>query len=126
MHFKFAISGISGVFVPGAESDADLAWVKRMVLRYVEKGPYRLHPDDVLVRNVLEGLARNRARYGRAYCPCRPVTGDREIDKANICPCRNHRADIARDGTCECGIFVSEEHLKALTSRRSGCSEATS
>jgi len=106
--------------VPGTVSDADLAWVKRMVLRYVRKGPYLLHPDAVLVRNVLEGLARNRGRYGRAYCPCRPLTGAREIDKANICPCRSHRADIERDGACECGIFVSKDHLRALALKGRG------
>ena len=100
--------------MPGAVPDAELAWVRRMVLRYVAKGPYCLHPDEVLVRNVLDGLAKNRARYGRAYCPCRPVTRDREIDRANICPCRSHRADIERDGACECGIFVSKDHLRAL------------
>jgi len=101
--------------VPGA--DADLERVSRMVLAYVRKGPYTLHPDEVLVRNVLEGLARNRARYGRAYCPCRPVTSDRQVDKANICPCRSHKSDIDRDGACECGIFVSKDHLKALKDR---------
>ncbi len=101
-------------------ADANLVWVRRMVLAYVKKGPYFLHPDEVLVKNVLEGLAKNRARYGRAYCPCRPVTGAREIDKANICPCRTHRADIERDGACECGIFVSKDHLRALALKGRG------
>jgi len=103
--------------VPDAVSDAELAWVRGMVARYVKKGPYFLHPDEVLVRNVLEGLARNKARYGRAYCPCRPIAGDRESDKPNICPCRSHKADIGRDGACECGIFVSKGHLNELEGR---------
>ena len=89
--------------------EEQLEWARRMTSRYAERGPYRLNPDDVTVRNVVEGLAKNRARYGRAYCPCRPVEGDPEEDITNICPCRSHHVDIARDGVCECGIFVNEE-----------------
>ena len=77
-----------------------------MARRYVARGPYRLNPDRATVEHVLVGLARNLARYGRAYCPCREVTGDPARDRANLCPCPQHRRDIARRGVCECGIFV--------------------
>ena len=87
--------------------------VERMVRRYVERGPYRLHPDPVTVEHVLAGLTRNLLEHGRWYCPCREVAGDPERDRRNICPCPQHRADIARDGFCECGIFVSLEYAAA-------------
>jgi ferredoxin-thioredoxin reductase catalytic subunit len=83
-----------------------------MTTRYVRRGPYHFHPDEVTVRHVQQGLARNKARYGKGYCPCRAVEGDSTIDRANICPCRSHKGDIARTGTCECGIFVSDEFLR--------------
>jgi len=84
--------------------------VERMVHRYVARGPYCLNPDPTTVEHVLVGLTRNLVHHGRWYCPCREVTGDPERDRANICPCPQHRADVARDGVCECGIFVSKEY----------------
>lgn len=84
-----------------------------MVTKYAERGPYFLNPDKVVVRNVVSGLARNKIEHGYAYCPCREVEGTPEKDRKNICPCQTHKADIARHGTCECGLFVSEAFLKA-------------
>ncbi len=66
-----------------------------------------MQPDDALRRHVLEGLARNLVRHGRAYCPCREVTGDAERDRPNICPCRTHMEEIRATGECECGIFAA-------------------
>jgi len=87
-----------------------------MVRRYVARGPYRLNPDSVTVEHVLSGLTRNLVQHGRAYCPCREVTGDPQRDRSNICPCPQHRADIARDGFCECGIFVNQDYAVAHSS----------
>ncbi len=89
------------------------ARVERMARSYVARGPYRLNPDPVTVEHVLVGLARNLTRHGRAYCPCREVAGDPARDRVNLCPCPQHHADIARDGACECGIFVSAEYAAA-------------
>ena len=90
--------------------------VERVVRRYVERGRYVLNPDRVTVEHVMTGLVRNLVRHGRAYCPCREVAGDPAQDRKNICPCPQHPADIARDGFCECGIFVSEQYAKAHSS----------
>ncbi len=87
--------------------------VERTVRRYVERGPYCLNPDGVTVEHVIVGLVRNVVATGRAYCPCREVTGDAVKDRGNICPCPQHHADIARDGFCECGIFVSAQYAAA-------------
>ncbi len=100
------------------EASKELAWARRMALRYARKGPYFLHPDDVLVENVLQGLARNKRRFGKGLCPCRPVSGDPAKDRPNVCPCETHRADIERDGTCECGIFVSLGFIRQATRDR--------
>ena len=86
---------------------------ERLAYRYLERGRYRLNPDPVTVEHVLAGLTRNLVKYGRPYCPCREVSGDPAKDLANICPCPRHHADIARDGVCECGIFVSAEYAAA-------------
>ena len=83
--------------------------VTRGAERYARKGHAALQPDDAIRRHVLRGLARNLVEQGRAYCPCREVTGDRKADRVNICPCRTHLDEIARFGECECGLFVRPE-----------------
>jgi ferredoxin-thioredoxin reductase catalytic chain len=97
----------------GAAYEADFdrirTAVERRIERYLRRSPYRLFPDDVIVRHLIHRLARNVLEHGRQYCPCRKVTGDRDADRPNICPCRSHHEDIARDGHCECRLFVSQE-----------------
>ena len=83
--------------------------VERRIECYLHRSPYRLFPDEVVVRSLVARLARNLVRHGRQYCPCRKVTGDLAADRRNICPCRTHRDQIARDGHCECRLFVSQE-----------------
>ena len=85
--------------------------VESRIERYLRRSPYRLFPDDVVVRHLITRLARNVLEHGRQYCPCRKVTGDRDADRPNICPCRSHHDDIARDGYCECRLFVSQEFI---------------
>jgi len=93
------------------EEDGQLAEararVERMIARYLAQSRYVLNPDPVTVEHVKAGLTRNLVLHGRWYCPCREVTGDPERDRKNICPCPQHHDDIARDGVCECGIFVT-------------------
>lgn len=87
--------------------------VEQMVRRYASRGRYCLNPDAVTVEHVVAGLTRNLLRHGRPYCPCRELSGEPERDRPNICPCPQHRADIARDGVCECGLLVSATYAAA-------------
>jgi len=87
------------------------ASVARMVAKYAERGPFFLNPDEVVVRSIIAGLVRNKIKYGYAYCPCREVEGIPEKDRDNVCPCRTHKEEIVRQGTCECGLFVSEAYF---------------
>jgi ferredoxin-thioredoxin reductase catalytic chain len=87
--------------------------VERIVTKYAESSPFSLNPDKAVVRNIITGLMKNKIRYGYAYCPCKEVTGIPEKDRDNICPCRTHKEEIARQGTCECGLFVSKAYFNA-------------
>jgi len=89
------------------------ASVERMITKYVERSPFFLNRDQVIVKNIVTGLVKNKIRYGYAYCPCREVKGIPEKDGDKICPCRTHKEEIARQGTCECGLFVDEAYLNA-------------
>lgn len=80
-----------------------------MVKKYGTESPYRLHPDQDRVDNIVMGLVQNKEKYGKAYCPCRPIEESLKLGRVNVCPCTSHKEDIARDGCCECVLFVTEE-----------------
>lgn len=77
--------------------------------KYAHKAGYRLNPDSGIVDTIVTGLAKNRFKHGRAYCPCMFVSGDPDKDKKIICPCQVHREDIEKKGKCHCGLFVKDE-----------------
>ncbi|MBU4204618.1 ferredoxin:thioredoxin reductase, partial [Patescibacteria group bacterium] len=35
------------------------------------------------------------------------VTGDKEADAKNICPCYYHLNEIKKNGQCFCGLFLN-------------------
>jgi ferredoxin-thioredoxin reductase catalytic subunit len=74
--------------------------------KYAQKAGYRLNADPEVVGTIITGLAKNKFKYGRAYCPCFFVSGDPEEDKKLICPCEYHCEDIEKHGKCHCGLFV--------------------
>lgn len=95
--------------------EGGLRRAEALVRRYARISQYHPNPDPVVVANVVRGLAENWVTHGRLYCPCREVSGDPRADRPNICPCASHKEDIARDGVCECGLFVNESYPEART-----------
>ena len=95
-------------------SDA-LGKVSRAATLYSHKTGLPLNPDPAVRDYVLRGLARNLLAHGRAYCPCREVTGNTEADRINICPCRTHRREVEESGTCECGLYIAPGLVEQLT-----------
>lgn len=80
--------------------------------KYAVRAGYKLNDDSEIVQTIIAGLAKNRFRYGRAYCPCFFVSGNPEEDKKLICPCQYHREDIENKGKCHCGLFVKSSSSK--------------
>ncbi|MBM3309462.1 MAG: ferredoxin:thioredoxin reductase [Candidatus Altiarchaeales archaeon] len=76
--------------------------------RYAEGQGFALNSDEKVVDMIVDGLIENVKKYGAAYCPCRPISGNKEEDKKNICPCIYHKDEIARDGKCHCWLFVKK------------------
>ncbi len=91
---------------PRAES---LNRVRRFVQTYVRKGPYTLYPNEEVTENVIAGLAENLEQHGKMYCPCAPVEESKQKGNEMVCPCTPHKADIARQGYCDCALFASKE-----------------
>lgn len=76
---------------------------------YAAREGFDINPDDKIVDMVIEGLARNKIKHDRRYCPCRPLTGDYEQDKYKICPCKWHKDEIEKDGHCHCALFFKKK-----------------
>jgi ferredoxin-thioredoxin reductase catalytic subunit/rhodanese-related sulfurtransferase len=72
--------------------------VRRLKLAY--------NPEEEIVQSVSFGLTRNYLIYGKRYCPCFFVTGEKESDR--ICPCKPAlEEEIPQEGKCHCGIFCT-------------------
>ena len=72
---------------------------------YAEKKGYSLNTNKKTVRRIVKGLLKNEMKYGMRYCPCRFVSGDKEADKKNICPCIYHEEEIKTQGCCYCKLL---------------------
>ena len=68
---------------------------------------YYFNKDRDRVFELLEGLLRNKERYGYSVCPCRLASGERADDKDIICPCVYRAPDVAEYGSCYCNLYVS-------------------
>lgn len=69
---------------------------------------YYFSKDKAHVFELLEGLLRNKERYGYMVCPCRLAAGDREADRDIICPCVYRAPDVEEYGSCYCNLYVSQ------------------
>jgi len=81
--------------------------IRRRLENYAKRAGFELNPDEAKVTYVIDGLAQRKVSRGKAYCPCRVISGDPKADKKIICPCVYHRQEIADKGICHCELFVS-------------------
>jgi ferredoxin-thioredoxin reductase catalytic chain len=79
--------------------------IKEGYERYAKSAGIRLNPDGKIVDAIVAGIIRNEKKHGARYCPCRLVSGEKEEDRKNICPCVYHKDEIAKDGHCHCRLF---------------------
>ncbi len=83
--------------------------VLKCIIAVAQKKHVRLNPDKKVVDNVVKGIVRNLAKHGSAYCPCRIVTGNEEIDRFNVCPCSNMESEVKTNGQCKCRLYFKED-----------------
>jgi ferredoxin-thioredoxin reductase catalytic chain len=92
-----------------AVTPAEILEYKRQALEVCRKGGYYLNPDDSFTDALIEGILKNRKRYGYDNCPCRLAVNDRQKDLDIICPCYYRDDDVSEFGACYCGLYVSKE-----------------
>jgi ferredoxin-thioredoxin reductase catalytic subunit len=101
---------------------------KNMILERMKKNAeengYFLCPDEGLLQDLIDGIAKNEERYGYGSCPCRISSGIKRYDADIICPCEYRDADVDEFGMCYCALFVSKEvkenpsNMKSIPERR--------
>ena len=79
---------------------------------------YYFNNDRNRVGDLLDGLLKNRERYGYMCCPCRLASGDREKDRDIICPCLYRTEDVKEFGTCYCNLYVTKDWNEGRIERR--------
>jgi len=75
---------------------------------YAESKGFALNTNKKILGMVIAALAKNKKEKGQAYCPCRALTGKKEEDKKNVCPCAFHLDEIKQDGHCKCRLFFKK------------------
>jgi len=77
---------------------------------YAKKQGFLLNPEQNVVENIAKGLLEREQKFGKRFCPCRRITGNKEEDEKIICPCFWHLQEIKEKGKCLCGLFVRENN----------------
>lgn len=62
----------------------------------------KLTDNDSTKTKILEGLAKNKEKYGERYCPC-----SLKRDESTVCPCEEFRLNTDMK-ECHCGLYVRE------------------
>lgn len=70
---------------------------------------YFFNKDKERTFDLLRALMTNQDRYGYMACPCRPATGDWDLDKDIVCPCIYREPDVDEYGACFCALYVSAD-----------------
>ena len=70
---------------------------------------YFFNKDKEWVLSILQDLLINKERYGYSSCPCRLASGNRENDRAIMCPCVYRTEDVKEYGSCYCNLYVTQE-----------------
>lgn len=79
--------------------------IMNFVQKYSQKSGYHLNSNKEILELIIVGLTKQKEKYGFFYCPCKIVTGNIDVDKNIICPCKSHIEDIKKNGSCHCNLF---------------------
>lgn len=99
--------------------------VRDRVREHAQSTGYVINPIESMREATLLGLAQHLEKYGRLFCTCHVVSAEllnnpEEAEKI-VCPCSAHVQQIAEQGCCHCGLFMTkemeQEYIKAWQMR---------
>ena len=85
------------------------AWMEK----YIAKKGYALNPDWMMTTNLSVWLTEMEDTFGKRYCPCFEPSGNMDLDKKMLCPCKFIDDEIEEYGTCHCALFGAPNLDKA-------------
>ncbi len=83
--------------------------IKETIKEYEEqarKNKWRLNPNKEVVERLIRGMLEREKRFGKRYCVCRRITGNKEEDEKIVCPCVYAQKEIQEQGRCFCNLFL--------------------
>lgn len=86
--------------------------IKETIKEYEEqarKNKWRLNPDKEVVERLVRGMLEREKRFGKRYCVCRRITGNKEEDEKIVCPCIYAPKEIQEQGRCFCNLFLKKD-----------------
>jgi len=78
-------------------------WIRK----FAKKKNYALNPNWMMHTNLEIWLTEMEETFGKRYCPCFEPSGNMDLDKRMLCPCKFLDDEIAEYGTCHCTLFGS-------------------
>lgn len=76
---------------------------EKSIKEYAKEKGYDINPEF-----PFEKFKKIIEKYGKPYCPCRPIDMMSEEKREKfLCPCITHERDILKKGACYCGLLVA-------------------
>jgi ferredoxin-thioredoxin reductase catalytic subunit len=114
---KMMISFVKDYFKYKKDIQKQNTWINK----YASKKNYDVNPDLMINTNLKIWLVEMEGIYKKRMCPCFDPSGDKELDKSMICPCKYIDEEIEAYGTCHCALFgkkgLSKQEWKASGQR---------
>lgn len=86
---------------------------KEGMIKYVRKvaetNNWIIIKDELMFKDLIDGLVENKVSHGYQSCPCRLASGKRDIDRDLICPCDYAPLDIKDYGACYCNLYLKPD-----------------
>jgi ferredoxin-thioredoxin reductase catalytic chain len=76
--------------------------------KWAEKNGFSINPNKKVVEFLVKSLLDREQKFGKRYCPCRRITGNKKEDEKIVCPCIYMKKEIEEGGRCLCGLFVKK------------------
>jgi ferredoxin-thioredoxin reductase catalytic chain len=55
--------------------------------KWAEKNGFSINPNKKVVEFLVKSLLDREQKFGKRYCPCRRITGNKKEDEQIVCPC---------------------------------------
>lgn len=82
---------------------------ERWIGTFISRKPYQVNRNLMFRTNLKLWLSEAEDTFGRRICPCFSPTGEKEKDRALLCPCKFLEEDIREKGTCHCTLFAAKD-----------------